>query len=107
MEPNELYHYGVLGMKWGKRRARSTSSDYKKSSSLRSKKADELSDNQLKNVTKRLQLENNFNDAKNKQRSSGKKFVDNTSKQVLGMAVGALGSLAINAGIKYVKSRLS
>ena len=30
MEPNELYHYGKLGMKWGKRKAQSSSGSAKK-----------------------------------------------------------------------------
>ena len=29
--PDELYHYGVLGMKWGKRKARPGAQEYKKS----------------------------------------------------------------------------
>lgn len=56
-----LAHYGVLGMKWGRRKGQDTSSsDHKNASSLKSKKVHELSNEQLKTLTKRLNLESEF-----------------------------------------------
>lgn len=59
-----IKHHGVRGMKWGVRRARgtatTTSSDYKKTAPLRTKKAHELTNKQLEAVNKRANLEKNF-----------------------------------------------
>lgn len=88
-----LKHYGVLGMKWGVRKGSSSSSRRKKSSSSKSsdaKKTDELakrgaknlSDKQLKAVNNRLNMEKQFNSLTAKQKSKGRKFVED----VLGQA---------------------
>jgi hypothetical protein len=64
-----LAHYGVRGMKWGVRRSAAErrasrgdrkSEDYKETVSLRGKRSSELSNNQLKKVNERLNLEQNY-----------------------------------------------
>ena len=58
-----LQHYGKKGMKWGSRSAKSskpTSSDYKKAKELRTRKASQLTNKQLKDVNARINLEQNF-----------------------------------------------
>lgn len=84
---NELYHYGVLGMKWGVKRSRSGSSSsgkrsrnkptvdpsYKKAHTK--KKLKYMSDNELKEINKRLNLERNYKDL-TRTKSRGKKAVD-------------------------------
>ena len=55
MTNNELQHVGVLGMKWGKRKASSpTSSKTKKASKETKKKASEMSDSELREKVNRL-----------------------------------------------------
>jgi len=90
---NSLYHYGVLGMKWGVRKGSSSTSkgessdDYKKASSLASKNPNQLSNSQLKTVNQRLNLEQQYKSLTKKQKSKGAKFVSdvmtNSSKKVL------------------------
>lgn len=76
MNPNDyLVHYGIKGMKWGirryqnkdgsytsagKRRRRTYSSDYEETRSLRKKSAKELSNEELKKLNKRMNLESEY-----------------------------------------------
>lgn len=57
-----LMHYGVKGMKWGVRkdRKKSYSDDYNESRSLKKKSYKELSNDELKKLNKRLELEGNY-----------------------------------------------
>lgn len=70
---NELYHYGILGMKWGKRRYQNKdgsltsagkkrydkpNDDYIKVHSK--KKISQMSNDELKNRNNRLQMEKNY-----------------------------------------------
>ena len=78
---NALKHYGVLGMKWGRRRAKGGkaslrskvekgSQDYKKAKSLKGKKIKDMSNGELRIITNRMNLEFQYKTAvKNKRRS--------------------------------------
>ena len=71
--PNYLCHYGVLGMKWGRRSARNKisglnkkriskySSDYNETRTLRRKSSKKLSNEELKKLNKRMNLEQEYN----------------------------------------------
>lgn len=62
MNKDELYHYGVIGMKWGKRKARqdSWSDDAKKTSEIQKKNVKQMSNNELRTANERAQLERNY-----------------------------------------------
>ena len=84
-----LKHYGVLGMKWGKRKARSTSSSNKKPKSTKNTTTSkpkpkptqrELSDEELRAVINRMRLEREYADLK--YRSSSRAKVENVVKTV-------------------------
>lgn len=55
MTNNELYHYGVLGMKWGRRKA--VSRDSAAASRIRKKKVSQMSNQELRDLNNRLNLE--------------------------------------------------
>lgn len=55
-----IAHYGTKGMKWGVRKPRRVSSDYKQTSNLRGRNPSELTNKQLKSVNERVQLEVNY-----------------------------------------------
>lgn len=96
---NELYHYGVLGMKWGVRRSKKSKSDvdssYKKAHTK--KKVKYMSDNELKEINNRLNLEKNYRDL-TKKKSRGKAAV-NTFVSTAGTITAVMG--AYNTYKKY------
>jgi DNA-binding transcriptional MerR regulator len=78
-----LYHYGILGMKWGRKKARGIAKSYRISSDdhleirkiLKEKRLNELSNAEIKQLTTRLQLEKQYRDLTKTEMSPGKKFV--------------------------------
>lgn len=54
-----IAHYGVRGMKWGVRRKRSASSDAQRHGANKKKALEELSDDELRNLVNRLNMEQN------------------------------------------------
>ena len=88
---DELYHYGVLGMKWGQRKKRVPSEDHVKSRELRKKKTSEMSTAELKKLNDRLTAENNYKENLRKERN----FKVTPSKVVTGvLAVAGTVTLA-------------
>jgi hypothetical protein len=55
-----LEHYGTKGMKWGVRKKRSASDDAKAAARHRGKKPSELSNDELRKLNERLNLEQNY-----------------------------------------------
>lgn len=89
---HELYHHGIMGMKWGVRRtpeqlghrvsrrtSRTKSRDSEKSSEARRKHIRDLSDDELKARIQRLEMEKKYRDllkSENEAKSTrGKNFV--------------------------------
>lgn len=112
-----LAHYGVLGMKWGRRKNSSggytstgrkaknkyESKDSKSVRKLRKKKLNQLSNEELKKLNNRLQLEKQFKELKRSDTSAGKKFVQdllvNTGKSVAQNLVSKGVNSAITVGL--------
>ena len=70
---DELYHYGILGMRWGVRRGRKSvsgiktrkaktqpSEDSLRVQNIRKKKVKQMSNQELRDVNQRMQLENQY-----------------------------------------------
>lgn len=74
MAEDELYHYGVKGMKWGVRKDRSKSSgssrkkretygwskDAKRANSIKKKSVKQMTNKELQTLNKRMELEKNY-----------------------------------------------
>lgn len=88
--PNELYHYGVLGMKWGVRRNRSNTSssskskrttihdDYKEAHSKKNVKS--MSDNELRKRINRIQMEQQYSKLNPSKVDKGKQYINGIIK---------------------------
>lgn len=88
-DPDEgLKHYGVLGMRWGRRRTPSAESATTKHL-LKTKKLEELSNDELKKITTRLQLEKQYKDLTKKKTSAGQKAVQAIVSRLAGEALNA------------------
>lgn len=81
-----LAHYGVKGMKWGRRKRdkRTPSEDHTTARQLSKKKPEELSNVELKKLNERLQLERTYKDLQGKnakeKRDKGQKAVNDVMK---------------------------
>lgn len=79
-----LAHYGVKGMKWGKRKKRETSEDHNTARALAKKKPDEMSNAELRKLNERLQLERTYKDLQGKnakeKRDKGQRAVNDIMK---------------------------
>jgi len=126
-QKEEIKHYGIPGMKWGVRKAREfgrarrdhfkrsvkqkygvdldnprrPSSDHTVSRGLKKKKLKELSNEELKTLTTRLQLERNYKDLTKRQTSAGERFVGDvlkeSGKQIATKYVRSFGETAITS----------
>lgn len=106
---DELYHYGVLGMKWGRRKSRSRigkptlrtrkpkidkrSEDSKNVAQIRKKKVNQMTNQELKEVNKRLELETKYNELANK-KITGQRAV--SAIIATGLTIGTIETAARN-----------
>ena len=87
MDNNELKHYGVLGMKWGIRKDRSSSAarrkaktrgwskDAKEVHRIKGKKVSALTNAELKKANERMNLERNYRNLNRSKIAKGLAFV--------------------------------
>lgn len=107
MDADELYHYGVLGMHWGIRRKRYTSKDYRRTKALRKKKVSQMSNDELKTVNTRMELENRYSNLSS-QRNLGKRIVKGiTSAAATAGSIAAGYEVYRKYGKKYVNKLLA
>jgi hypothetical protein len=110
---NLLEHHGTKGMRWGVRKSRSskTSSDYRKTQPHRGKKPSQLSNKQLQEVNKRINLEQNYsrmNPTRIKRGAAVGKGVlaaATTATTIYTMVNSPAGKAAIAAGKKALQTK--
>lgn len=80
---NSLLHVGILGMKWGRRKGPDiSSSDHITANSLKKKKLNELSNDELKKLTTRMQLERSYKDLSKTEIGNGRKMINDMLSEV-------------------------
>jgi hypothetical protein len=95
---DSLYHFGIFGMRWGKRKGRVGSNkgdndditvisdDHLRKVKLNGKRPEELSNSELKVINERISLERQYKLLNKKEVSAGRKFVNevlyNSGKQM-------------------------
>lgn len=108
MDYTSLNHAGIKGMRWGVRRYQNAdgtltpagkkrySEDHIRAKSLKKKKLRQLSNDELRDLNTRMQLETQYKDLKKKNISSGRKFAN----EVLRESAKKTASSYISAGMK-------
>jgi len=99
-----IEHYGTKGMQWGVRKKRTRSSESKVASSLRKKKAFQLTNSELQKVNARLSLEKQYSQLNQSSASKAKKVVGSMAGN---MAKQVLSSVITDATTKYAKKIIS
>ena len=119
---NELYHFGVKGMKWGVRkdrkrsvsskRSRSDSKEYTESRHLLKKSPNKLSNAELRKINERLNLEQQYSNLTTSQKQKGNRFIDKVGNQMKQTAANEVskqlmnvGKIVLGAGIAYAMNR--
>lgn len=109
---DELYHYGVKGMKWGVRKevistigktSRETAGKFGnnhrlKTSSNALAKAKSMSDDELRKVASRLELENRYVNARTAQ--AGKSKIDSILSTIGTLSAAAVGVMTVYEKLK-------
>ena len=109
---DELYHHGVKGMKWGVRKevvstigktSRKTADKFGNSYKLRTSskalaKAKTMSDEELRKVASRLELENRYVNARTAQ--AGKSKINSLLSTIGTMSTAAVGVMTVYEKIK-------
>lgn len=114
-----LAQAGVKGMKWGRRKGNTptlrTSKDYKTAAKIRKKKVSEMSNEDLKTLTKRIQLEKSYKDLTPNKFTKGQKHVTallgvvgtvSTIASLPNTPAFKLGVKVINAARRYPNRKL-
>ena len=112
MYDNELYHYGVKGMKWGARKSRSSkkktrgwSKEAKEADRIKKKSVHQMTNKELQALNKRMELESNYKRLNPNKVNKGLKYV--------GAVAGGMGTVLalynnsnnlINIGKKFAKN---
>lgn len=97
---DEFAHYGVKGMKWGVRKKRgrksypNSSKDYARSAKLSRKKMHELSNDDIRFLNNRLELENNYLKKRKDREGLGKRFLN----QVKDKSISTLSTAVVSVG---------
>lgn len=121
---DQLTHYGVLGMKWGRRKDRRSSAtsssnsrpsnpsnDHKRKVKLEKKKLSELTNDEIRELNTRLQLERQYRDLNPQTINKGKNVVTDilakSAKQAVTNYATKYVSKAIETSIQTAVKKVS
>lgn len=100
-----IEHYGVKGMKWGKRKKRTRSEESSENKTVRKKRAKELSNAELQKSIKRMELETKYKKMNPSGLSKGQKQV--TALLAVGTTVNAAIAFANSPAGAAIKKNLA
>jgi hypothetical protein len=119
MNNNELYHYGVLGMKWGVRRSKAQldrigrkatkngwSDDAKTAAEIKTKNVKQMSNSELKKLNERIRLEREYSNLTTRQKSAGEKFVSDIARETAKDTVKSYTTKYAKQGIDWAINNL-
>lgn len=92
-----LVHKGIRGMKWGIRKNRHYSKDYTRTRKLRKKNSKYLSNIQLQQLNKRMQLEQQYNNLSTKSMNRGWNYL-----RTVGAAAATIGTIYAISNAPYI-----
>lgn len=103
---NELYHYGILGMRWGRRKSSNVvkaapKQSQEKTATPKKQSIKDMSDDDLKKAVVRLQMEKTYSQLSSEKIGKGKSFVEKTMKA--GSTLATASSTAITLYNNYSK----
>jgi len=83
----DLKHVGILGMKWGIRKRGPASADHTESRTLKKKRTEELSNEEIRKVVTRLGLESQLKNLSPKGQNKGLAFVGKILSSKIGQSL--------------------
>lgn len=118
---NEFAHYGVKGMKWGIRKDRYSgkrrkynkrdqpgeSEDAKTAKKIGRKSLDQMTNEEIRQLNTRMQLENQNKQLLEQRRSAGKQFLSQTGKNTLNQSVSQITGKAVTIGVAVAAGYLA
>lgn len=115
MDINELYHYGILGMKWGVRRSKNKisrierkakrkgwSEEQTNAAKIRTKKLSQMSNSEIRTLNERTRLENEYKNLNKRQKNAGEKFVSDVLRETAKNTVTSYTTKYAKKGVDYV-----
>ena len=106
-ENGELKHYGILGMRWGRRKG-SDSDSGSSSQKPQKKKTSEMTNQELREKIERANLERQYKEiSKNKSTDAGRKFVTEVLRESAKNTAVKYVTKAMGAGVEMLLAKLN